>query len=823
MNETVFNELFRLLDVLVLERRQPAIYQPLTTVPDWFKILCSEEPNDKTIVTSQIKSALFKKFIHEAEDFWDSNQTPPRKSTSWIETASSGDDYWFSATATEIDQKKLLLIKLIRYYESEFPVQPPAEAEPAPITNLQELLKLQKSYHDYKTQLKLHTTVLETINTKLKQEIEERKKIEVSLKESESRLRLVMQATEMGIWEWNVETKELNWSPQVEQIFGTKPGTFTGTQEQCISIIHPDDRQMMQKALEMSRQQKHANDRFQIEHRIVWPDQTVRWVESSGQIFRDDSGNPVRMLGVILDVTQRKQAEQALRESEERYRVLVESSPLAIAVHSEGKIVFVNSEVVRLSGLQSEDELLGKDVLEFLHADFRSIAEKRMQTIYKKEGPAQPAELKLQRSDGTTLDVEVSGSIIDYKGKPASLVIFRDITDRKQAETALRESEQRYHQLFENMTCGVAVYDVVDNGRDFIFKDFNKAGERIDHQKREELLGKSIFVARPGVVEFGLIDVFRQVWQTGQPAKHPVSFYKDDRMEGWYEHFVYKLPCGELVAVFDNVTERKLAEEEIRQLNEELEHRVRERTAQLEATNKELEAFTYSVSHDLRSPLRHIIGFIDLLREESGEALGATSHHYLDVIEKSAKKMAQLIEDLLKLSRMGRTSINKCHFELNHSVQEILQQLKPEIGERKINWIIEDLPTIYADPNLLNQVIYNLLSNAIKYTRPRSKAIIEIGSKKGIRGQKVIFIRDNGIGFNMKYQSQLFGVFQRLHNGEDFEGSGIGLAIAQRIIQRHGGTIWAEGEEDKGATFYFSLPESAGKNCEENDYWEISS
>ena len=253
------------------------------------------------------------------------------------------------------------------------------------------------------------------------------------------------------------------------------------------------------------------------------------------------------------------------------------------------------------------------------------------------------------------------------------------------------------------------------------------------------------------------------------------------------------------------VLDRALAMRRLRLANQELERRVQERTDQLEAANKELEAFSYSVSHDLRAPLRHINGFTNLLTE-SEKSLSAEGKRYLARIVSSATRMGQLIDDLLNLSRNSRTEMRRTKINLKTLVDETIQRLQPETEGRNIRWKIAALPTVQADVALLQQVFSNLLLNAIKYSRQRKVAEIEIGFLKETPQETTIFVRDNGAGFDMKYADKLFGVFQRLHSDEEFEGTGVGLANVRRIISRHGGRTWAEGKVDEGATFYFTLP-----------------
>jgi len=253
------------------------------------------------------------------------------------------------------------------------------------------------------------------------------------------------------------------------------------------------------------------------------------------------------------------------------------------------------------------------------------------------------------------------------------------------------------------------------------------------------------------------------------------------------------------------IARRRQAQEKIDSLNTELERRLRELAAtnkELEATNKELEAFTYSVSHDLRAPLRHVDGFSRILVEEFGPQLDPTARRYLERMQKGVRTMAQLVDDLLQLARIGRQEVRRQVTGLGPLVEEVLADLETE--SRRIEWRVAPLPFADCDPALMKQVFANLLSNAVKYTRPREQAVIEVGALNQ-NGRSAVFVRDNGVGFSMKYADKLFGVFQRLHRAEDFEGTGVGLATVQRIVHKHGGQVWAEAELDKGATFYFTL------------------
>ena len=254
----------------------------------------------------------------------------------------------------------------------------------------------------------------------------------------------------------------------------------------------------------------------------------------------------------------------------------------------------------------------------------------------------------------------------------------------------------------------------------------------------------------------------------------------------------------------EEVLERKRVENEVRQLNATLEKRVEQRTAELVASNEELESFTYSVSHDLRAPLRHVDGYAQMLEEEFGAQIPAEAQKFLKKIRQGSENMRQLVDDLLNLSHLGKMELSFRPSPLKPMAEEVVVDLKSESADRNIEWTIGDLPVVECDAGLMRQVFANLLANAVKYTRPRAEARIEVGYRP-VQDEMAIFVRDNGVGFSMKYVNKLFGVFQRLHRAEEFEGTGVGLATVARIVRKHGGRVWAEGELDQGATFFFTL------------------
>jgi signal transduction histidine kinase/DNA-binding response OmpR family regulator len=421
----------------------------------------------------------------------------------------------------------------------------------------------------------------------------------------------------------------------------------------------------------------------------------------------------------------------------------------------------------------------------------------------------------------------------------ANQQLEKEITERKQVEKDLKASEIRYRRLFEDSPVslweedfseGRAYYDrlcasgVTDFRRYFndhpeevvhcagLVKvlDVNKATLdlfRVDN-KQDLLTGlPAIFTSQSQeVFREEVINLFEgrrrfkgEVVQRTLTGEEVIVAVQYSVAPGYEESW------GKVVVSLFDITERKQTEEELKRHRNHLEELVKERTAELEESNKGLEAFAYSVSHDLRAPLRHINGFMGLLQQSVGTSLDEKSRHYMDTIFKAAKKMGLLIDDLLSFSRMGLQALSLQLVDLGPLVRDIISELEPDASGRNIEWRIGNLPVVSGDAAMLRIVLSNLISNALKFTRSKPQARIEIGLHPGKDSEAVIYVRDNGAGFDMTYVDKLFGVFQRLHRLEEFEGTGIGLANVRRIIARHGGRPWAEGKIDQGATFYFSL------------------
>ena len=686
-------------------------------------------------------------------------------------------------------------------------------------------------------------------------ELFQRKRTDEALRENEERYRALVTATSQIVWTTNAQG----------EVSGDLPlwRKFTGQSEEEIkgwgwaNALHRDDRQ---RTMDVWSNAVGKRSLYETAYRLRRHDGEYRYVAVRGVPVLKPDGSVREWVGTCADITERHLAAEAVRRASAYNRSLLEASldPL-VTINPQGRITDVNNATEKVTGY-SRNELIGTDFSNYFTKPERARA--GYQQVFR-EGWVQDYELEVRHRDGHTTPVVYNASVYkDESGRAMGVfAAARDISERKKAEEELLQVNRALKALtecneamvraskesdllervcrvlvevggFRLVWVGYAEQDEAKSVRPVAHAGFEEgylATLNItwaDEERGRGPTGTAIRTGQPCVARSYLEDPKVVPWRAeatrrGYASSIALPLIADGRTLGALTLYSQAVDAfhGKEVSLLEDLatdlafgihalragTERKRAEEEIRSLNENLERRVGERTAELEAMNKELEAFTYSVSHDLRAPLRHIDGFSRLLQEDYSSKLDDTAQHYLDRIRTGTLNMGRLIDDLLSLSRIGRREATPKLTDLGSLVKEVLNEFESETIGRRIEWKVGGLPFVECDPSPMKLVFRNLLSNALKFTRPRDVAVIEVGQTV-VNGQPAIFVRDNGVGFSMKHVDKLFGVFQRLHREADFEGTGVGLATVQRIIHKHSGRTWAEGEIDKGATFFFTLP-----------------
>jgi PAS domain S-box-containing protein len=650
----------------------------------------------------------------------------------------------------------------------------------------------------------------------IRADITERKRAE----EVRERLAAVVDSSDDAIIGKDLNGTISAWNRGAEKIFGYSASQAVG---KPMLMLFPVDRVNDEPAILARIRRGESVEHFETVR--VRKDGVSIDVSVTISPIRDASGAIVGASTIARDITDRKRAEEVLREQTQ-----VLDLAQVMVRDTKGRIVLWNAGAEKLYGY-TRREAVGRISHELLHTEFPEPLE-QIEAKVARTGTWE-GELVHRKQDGSAIVVSsLWVSHRDAQGNPARILEANvDITARKQAERQLagqaeelsRQADElrRSRHALESQT--LVLQSVLDSMQEGLVAADENGKFIMWNPAATRMVGMGAANVAPGEwnSHYGvyLPDTVTPLPHDQNPLSRAMHgdvstaeiFVRNPELE---EGVWLEISGGPLkgtdgsarggVVAFRDVTQRRIDEQEIRKLNEELEERVLQRTAELEAANHELEAFTYSVSHDLRAPLRHIGGFSKILMEDFGPTLPAEAQTHLHRIEDGARRMGLLVDELLALARVGRHALQLHPTPLNSIVEDVISLLQPEINGRAVTWKIAKLSTAQCDPILIKQVFQNLIANALKFTRTRERAVIEI-TERHENGQTVIAVSDNGVGFNMKYKDKLFGVFQRLHRAEDFEGTGIGLATVQRIVRKHGGRIWAEAEPDKGASFFFTL------------------
>ncbi|MBE9183900.1 PAS domain S-box protein [Microcoleus sp. LEGE 07076] len=643
-------------------------------------------------------------------------------------------------------------------------------------------------------------------------DLTDRKQAEFELEKQQELLESIIKTIPNFLYIYDTEAQQnIYANAAVTAMLGYSPQELQERGPEVVSsLIHQEDMPKLIAGMQRLENSTNPYETDDIDYRIKHKNGEWRWVHDRSTIFkRTPEGQMKQVIGSVLDITDRKRAEECLQQQNELLQTIFNNVPVMLAfLDSQGELTWVNRHWEQVLGW-SFAETKNRDML----AEFYPQPEYRQQVLEWIQAATEHwGDFQTKVRDGRVIDTTWANVRLS-DGR--LICIGQDISDRKRAEAELQQLNETLEAQVAQRTAELQTFFDALPDRIFVVERenmrqrfVNKSVAKIaGFNSRTEMQGKTVFECFPTEIaeQFCLENL--HVFETGETLHYQEKFLISGGIT-YYDTF--KIPLrnveGEIYALIG--TSRDITE------LIKTKQALSERTEQLEAANQELESFGYSVSHDLRAPLRHISGFVSALKKrlESTEVLNDPKIvHYIEIIDDSSQKMSLLIDGLLALSRVGRTELIQVPIDLARLVQTAIKLNKfrtvaeqPETSDSKVEFTVGDLPGVMGDPTLLQQVFSNLIDNAVKFSRGRNPATIVIDALP----DGTIFVKDNGVGFPMEYADRLFGVFQRLHSPREFEGTGIGLAIVQRIIHRHGGTIWARSVPSQGATFYFKLSQT---------------
>ena len=629
---------------------------------------------------------------------------------------------------------------------------------------------------------------------------------------SQERYRLALEAADTGLWDLDLTGNRIHLSPNCFDMLGYQVIESSSDFEDWYEIIHPEDLETLRQAREECL--AGGADNLRVEFRAKNGAGKWRWLLCKGRsVSRDAGGRALRMMGTLVDVSQSRMLQQMLRMEHYLLDLITSASPVGIMfVEGDGHVAFANPRVEQILGL-SKDQIMRRGY----ESPVWQITTHSGKSFPEREQPLREALEALQslhnicfmhrRPDGQRVLLSINAApFVDPAGEPGgTVVILEDVTEQKQHEQVLADSDRLLRETQRIAQLGSYVLNLANDKWSCSSKLLDILG--IDASFPLNLKGHFELV-HPDFRKQFVTSYLASITKAGQfEMEYKVRRHSDGE-ERWVaeccemSHDEMGNP-SRMIGTIQDITERKAAEEAIRHLNEELDRRVIERTSQLAAAKKEIESFSYSVSHDLRAPLRHINSYSAILVEDHGSSLSPEARDYLERICAASNRMGNLIDDLLTLTRVGRTNMKREVFDISQMAAQVAQMLREAEPGNNAEFLIQEGLSACGDHILVRLVLENLLGNSMKYAGRQRLARIEFGQTGG-DGRSTFFVKDNGVGFDMAYADNMFHPFQRLH-GAEFEGTGIGLATVKRIIERHGGSIWAEGKVNEGATFYFRL------------------